>query len=98
MNVLLKFLLFQRQLFLKDMQSLNQELYFHASRQSIQQQKSFYDLLHFSPLKIHISFSMAAGTSPGQNASTPNVLNILLQGVGVTLTDMQDVVFKYVTF
>ncbi|KAJ8953002.1 hypothetical protein NQ318_015363 [Aromia moschata] len=84
----------QKQLFLTDMNLVDEPLYAHASMQSIQEQKSFYDLLHFSPLKVHISFSMAAGSSVGQSASTPNFLNILLQSIGVTLTDLQDVVFK----
>ncbi|XP_066252738.1 intermembrane lipid transfer protein Vps13 isoform X1 [Euwallacea similis] len=83
-----------RQLFIKDMHLVEEPLYLHASNQALQGQKSFYDLLHFSPLKIHVSFSMAAGTSAGQSASTPNFLNVLLQGVGVTLTDLQDVIFK----
>lgn len=78
------------------MHLVDEPLYAHASSQALQGQKSFYDLLHFSPLKIHVSFSMAAGSSAGQSASTPNFLNVLLQGVGVTLTDLQDVVFKYV--
>ncbi|KAJ8973732.1 hypothetical protein NQ317_012871 [Molorchus minor] len=83
-----------KQLFLTDMNLVNEPLYLHASLQSIQEQKSFYDLLHFSPLKIHISFSMASGSSAGQSSSTPNFLNILLQSIGVTLTDLQDVVFR----
>lgn len=76
------------------MKLMDEALYSHASMQSIQQQKSFYDLLHFSPLKIHISFSMASGSSSGQQIEAPNFLNVLLQGLGVTLTDLQDVVFK----
>lgn len=78
------------------MKLVEEALYSHASMKSIQDQKSFYDLLHFSPLKIHISFSMASGSSPGQTIEAPNFLNVLLQGLGVTLTDLQDVVFKYV--
>ncbi|XP_050293110.1 intermembrane lipid transfer protein Vps13 isoform X2 [Anthonomus grandis grandis] len=87
-----------RLLFVKDMQLVDEALYSHAAGQAMQEQKSFYDLLHLSPLKIHISFSLAAGTSSGQSASTPNFLNVLLQGVGVTLTDLQDVVFKLAPF
>ncbi|KAF7282566.1 hypothetical protein GWI33_002356 [Rhynchophorus ferrugineus] len=82
-----------KQLFELDMKLVDQALYSHATSQALQEQKSFYDLLHFSPLKIHISFSLA-DSSGGQNASAPNFLNVLLQGVGVTLTDLQDVVFK----
>ncbi|XP_018574731.1 vacuolar protein sorting-associated protein 13 isoform X2 [Anoplophora glabripennis] len=85
--------------FLTDMHLVDEGLYSHVSGESIREQKSFYDLLHFSPLKIHISFSMAAGSSPtGQNVSTPNFLKIILQGIGVTLTDLQDVVFKLAFF
>lgn len=65
--------------------------------QSLQEQNSFHDLLHFSPLKINISFSLASGGG-GQRASTLNFLTVLLQGLGVTLTDMQDVVFKLAYF
>lgn len=82
------------QQFQEDMKLVDMALYENVSFQSLQEQKSFYDLLHFSPLKIHVSFSLASGGSGGQGAATPNFLNVLLQGLGVTLTDMQDVVFK----
>lgn len=54
------------------------------------EQKNFYDQLHLGPLKIHISFSMA-GLEPG---ALPGVLSTILQGVGVTLTDINDIVFR----
>ncbi|CAG7821830.1 unnamed protein product, partial [Allacma fusca] len=60
-----------------------------ARQITTQGQKHFYDFLHFSPLKIHLSFSMG-GTTQISN----NFLNLLLQSVGVTLTEVQDVVFK----
>ncbi|KAG5886083.1 hypothetical protein JTB14_031769 [Gonioctena quinquepunctata] len=88
----------ERKLFLDDIKLVKEALYSHAFTHSIEEQKSFYDLLHFSPFKIHISFSMAAGASSGQNLSTPNFVNVLLQGIGVTLTDVQDVVFKLAFF
>lgn len=81
------------QQFQEDLKLVDMDLYEKVSFQSQQEQKSFYDLLHFSPLKIHVSFSLA---SSGQGVSTPNFLNVLLQGLGVTLTDMQDVIFKLV--
>lgn len=65
--------------------------------QSLQEQKSFYDCLHFSPLKIHVSFSMSgsgSNSSGGGGGGLPDFLSVLLQGVGVTLTDMHDVVFR----
>ncbi|KAI4459978.1 vacuolar protein sorting-associated protein vps13 [Holotrichia oblita] len=84
----------EKQKFLLDVDLVNNPLYQHVSLQSQQEQKSFYDVLHFSPLKIHVSFSLASNDTSGQNVNTPNALNVLLQGLGVTLTDMQDVVFK----
>lgn len=42
--------------------------------------------------QIHISFSMS-GSGSGPSA-LPQVLNVLLQGIGVTLTDINDIVFK----
>lgn len=78
------------------MQRVSDALYSHATQISIQEQKSFYDLLHFSPLKIHVSFSMTQGGQSSGMGNIPVFLGVLLQGIGVTLTDMQDVVFKYV--
>lgn len=84
------------------MSLVDEPLLAHVSTQSLQEQKNFYDLLHFSPLKIHVSFSLAApptsnaqGGGGSSQSSTPAFLNVLLQGLGVTLTDMQDVVFRY---
>lgn len=89
----------EKQQFLIDKQQVEETLYALASNQAIQEQKSFYDLLHFSPFKIHISFSLAAGTSSSsQNISTPPIVNALLQGIGVTLTDLNDIVFKLAFF
>lgn len=79
-------------MFLKDVNLVNENLYSHAAEMSLKEQKNFYDLLHFSPLKVHVSFSLGGGES--QMSETNNFINVLLQGVGVTLTDMNDVVFK----
>ncbi|XP_053604237.1 intermembrane lipid transfer protein Vps13 isoform X1 [Plodia interpunctella] len=51
-------------------------------------QKNFYDNLHLSPLKVHLSFSL------GGASQLPTFVGTLLQSLGVTLTDMNDVVFK----
>ncbi|XP_064596162.1 intermembrane lipid transfer protein VPS13C-like isoform X2 [Liolophura sinensis] len=58
--------------------------------------KNFYDHLHFSPIKVHLSFSLQGGGEDGDKptAIQANVLNVFLQSVGVVLTDVQDVVFK----
>ena len=83
----------QKEKFLLDVEVVGKPLYSLVSSQSLQEQKSFYDLLHFSPLKIHVSFSMASGSSL-QGVSLPYFISVLLQSIGVTLTDLQDVVFK----
>eukprot|EP00111_Clytia_hemisphaerica_P024656 TCONS_00072678-protein len=51
---------------------------------------------HLSPLKIHVSFSLTGG-SKDENAIASlhgNVLNLLLQSVGLAFTEIQDVQFK----
>ncbi|XP_071479699.1 intermembrane lipid transfer protein VPS13A-like [Diadema antillarum] len=61
---------------------------------------NFYDSFHLSPLKIHVSFSLSETgkedkslLSASANARQ-NALNLLLQSVGVTLTNVDDVIFK----
>ncbi|CAL8090191.1 unnamed protein product [Orchesella dallaii] len=64
------------------------------SRQVVQQgQKHFYDYLHFSPLKIHVSFSMVGSTNISNH-----LLKLIIASLGVTLTDIQDVIFKLACF
>ncbi|XP_058806498.1 intermembrane lipid transfer protein Vps13 isoform X2 [Phymastichus coffea] len=86
----------QRELFKTDMKLVDEPLLHHVNLITTAQQKNFFDLLHFSPLKIHISFSMT-GTGGGPSA-VPQVLNVVLQGIGVTLTDINDIVFKLAYF
>ncbi|XP_046738037.1 vacuolar protein sorting-associated protein 13 isoform X1 [Diprion similis] len=80
-------------LFQQDMKLVTEPLMYHVSQITTAEQKNFFDLLHFSPLKIHISFSMT-----GSSTQLPQVLNVLLQGIGVTLTDINDIVFKLAYF
>ncbi|CAK9800782.1 Intermembrane lipid transfer protein Vps13, partial [Anthophora quadrimaculata] len=86
----------ESKLFKLDMKLVDEPLMYHVSLITTAEQKNFFDLLHFSPLKIHISFSMT-GSSSGPSA-VPQVLNVLLQGIGVTLTDINDIVFKLAYF
>ncbi|CAH1789713.1 unnamed protein product [Owenia fusiformis] len=69
-----------------------------ASLSSHKEQKNFYDILHVSPLKIHISFSLQGGGGDKEGGKPTqiqsNIINLFLQSVGVVLTDIQDVVFK----
>ncbi|KAG7211251.1 hypothetical protein KM043_010561 [Ampulex compressa] len=86
----------ESRLFQLDMKLVDEPLMHHVSLITTAEQKNFFDLLHFSPLKIHISFSMSG--SGGGPSAVPQVLNVLLQGIGVTLTDINDIVFKLAYF
>jgi vacuolar protein sorting-associated protein 13A/C len=52
--------------------------------------KAYYDLIHFSPIKVHVSFSLG-GISSFQ---VFGVLDLLMRSAGVTLTEFKDVTFK----
>ncbi|XP_055946551.1 intermembrane lipid transfer protein Vps13-like isoform X4 [Argiope bruennichi] len=67
-----------------------------AAVYSSQEKQLYFDNLHFSPLKVHISFSMTGGSSESNKPTSihSDFLNLLLQSVGVTLTEIQDVIFK----
>uniref|UniRef100_A0A224XG50 Putative vacuolar protein n=1 Tax=Panstrongylus lignarius TaxID=156445 RepID=A0A224XG50_9HEMI len=84
--------------FNKDLELAEKPLEFYVSMTSSQEQKNFYDYLHLSPLKIHVSFSLSGGGGSTQESSMPPFLNLLMQSFGVTLTDVQDVVFKLAYF
>lgn len=80
--------------FTEDLQHLKEPMSSHVQMHSQQEQKNFYDQLHLGPLKIHVSFTMAGS----ENKSLPGILSTILQGVGVTLTDINDVVFRLAFF
>ena len=88
------FLFPQKRLFAEDLKLQTQPLHAHVAIQSQQEVKNFYDNLHLGPLKIHVSFSMAGSESK----ALPGILSTILQGVGVTLTDINDVVFRLAFF
>ncbi|KAJ8665252.1 hypothetical protein QAD02_006914 [Eretmocerus hayati] len=87
----------ESELFKTDMKLVDEPLLHHVNLITSAEQKNFFDSLHFSPLKIHISFSMT-GNDDGGSSAMPQVLNVLLQGIGVTLTDINDIVFKLAYF
>ncbi|XP_041355806.1 vacuolar protein sorting-associated protein 13A-like isoform X2 [Gigantopelta aegis] len=81
--------------FLVDCNKNEEDLMIVVGVSLAQEQKNFYDYLHFSPIKIHLSFSLqGGGDSDKPTQIHANVLNVFLQSVGVVLTDIQDVVFK----
>ncbi|XP_022087078.1 vacuolar protein sorting-associated protein 13A-like [Acanthaster planci] len=62
---------------------------------------NFFDNFHLSPLKTHVSFSLSdTGGENDLSAVTKkasvqqNAMRLILQSVGVTLTNIDDVVFK----
>lgn len=80
-----------------DLDVQKQPLFAHVTVHSQQEQKNFYDNLHLGPIKLHVSFSMGTG-SETESKALPGFISTLLQGVGVTLTDVNDVVFRLAFF
>uniref|UniRef100_A0A158PAL6 VPS13_C domain-containing protein n=1 Tax=Angiostrongylus cantonensis TaxID=6313 RepID=A0A158PAL6_ANGCA len=90
-----------KQLFLSDMETALVRLEDTAKQYRSNQPRSFYNDLHISPLMIHLSFSQ--GGTAGGDGSAPimpiesEFFKVLFQSIGVSITELQDVVFKYVT-
>lgn len=76
--------------FVDQLEVIRQPLESLVNVQTTQEQKNFYDLLHLGPLKVHVSFSM-------QQTEKQN-LPPIFSGIGVTLTDINDVVFRLAYF
>ncbi|XP_047984362.1 LOW QUALITY PROTEIN: vacuolar protein sorting-associated protein 13-like [Leguminivora glycinivorella] len=74
--------------FITDLENARQPLEALAAIGAASDIKNFYDNLHLSPLKVHVSFSLGGATQ------LPSFIGTVLQSIGVTLTDMNDVVFK----
>ncbi|KRX90575.1 Vacuolar protein sorting-associated protein 13A [Trichinella pseudospiralis] len=83
--------------FERDWNFVQQDLGAYALTASSDEQKAFYNLLHFSPLKLHLSYSQggaAATEGETQSIFQTHILGLLLKSIGVTMTEVQDVVFK----
>lgn len=76
--------------FVSQLEVIRQPLDSLVNVHTTQEQKNFYDLLHLGPLKVHVSFSM-------QQTEKQNLPQIF-SGIGVTLTDINDVVFRLAYF
>lgn len=63
-------------------------------------QKDFYDYLHLSPLKVHVSFSLTSYEAKNKRTESrrSNFFGLFLQSLGVTITDTDDIVFKLAYF
>uniref|UniRef100_A0A8C0FP74 Vacuolar protein sorting 13 homolog A n=1 Tax=Bubo bubo TaxID=30461 RepID=A0A8C0FP74_BUBBB len=87
------------ELFKKDVESLQEELMSVSSMDT--SQISLYEYFHISPIKLHLSFSLSTGGEDSNKEERKNELiplqslNLLLKSIGATLTDVQDVVFKF---
>jgi len=85
-----------------DLSLARKELKEHAILTVSAGKKDFYDYLHLSPLKVHVSFSLTSynarrdGSASGNRSSA--FVNLLLQSFGVTITDSNDIVFRLAYF
>ncbi|XP_032555500.1 vacuolar protein sorting-associated protein 13C isoform X1 [Chiroxiphia lanceolata] len=62
---------------------------------------SFFEHFHISPIKLHLSLSLASGgeaSDKGEDMIAIHSLNLLLKSIGATLTDVDDVIFKLAFF
>lgn len=79
----------------RDIQAATISLREIASVHAVQGQRDYFDYLHLSPMKIHLSFSMyAGGSAPPPPEGAFSGVKLLLQSFGVTLTDIQGAVLK----
>lgn len=80
--------------FEEDNKLVRETLTMRAQSQAISGQKDYYDLLHLSPIKMHLSFSLSGSESGASLPVGGQVIHLFLESVGVTLTEVQDVVFR----
>uniref|UniRef100_A0A8C3JPH8 Vacuolar protein sorting 13 homolog C n=1 Tax=Calidris pygmaea TaxID=425635 RepID=A0A8C3JPH8_9CHAR len=62
---------------------------------------SFFEHFHISPIKLHLSLSLASGgeaSDKGEETIAIHSLNLLLKSIGATLTDVDDLIFKLAFF
>nr|XP_024214793.1 vacuolar protein sorting-associated protein 13 isoform X2 [Halyomorpha halys] len=79
-----------------DVKRAQEPLCFFVYQTSKQESKNYYGKLHLSPLKMHVSFSLSSGesSSSGEDSLMPPILSVFMQSFGVTLTDVDDVIFR----
>ena len=76
-------------LIMNDLELVTEEENF-AEASELVLQKNFYDLIHFSPIKVHVSFSLG-GVSSWEMLG---MFDLLIKSAGVTLTEFKDVLFR----
>ncbi|KAM3721577.1 Intermembrane lipid transfer protein [Dirofilaria immitis] len=103
---------YTKETFVKDFEMTKNQLEMIAGMTMASQQTSYYESLHISPLMIHLSFSQG-GSSGGKRVKdkvleskeaiqVPPIqsefVNVFLKSIGVTVTEIQDVIFKLAFF
>jgi len=73
----------------KDLKDISQEEDINDDSEVILS-KAYYDMIHFSPIKVHVSFSLGGISS----FAVFGVLDLLMRSAGVTLTEFKDVTFR----
>ncbi|KAI6240270.1 Vacuolar protein sorting-associated protein 13C [Aphelenchoides fujianensis] len=98
-------------MFNKDLELARPKLHERVTATKASQQKAFYHDLHISPLMIHFSFSQGGSSKKRTPAAVDgahhvdrpsnrvfSLVHVLMKSVGVTVTEVQDVVFKLAYF
>ncbi|KAL3998071.1 N-terminal region of Chorein a TM vesicle-mediated sorter family protein [Acanthocheilonema viteae] len=102
---------YTKEAFVKDFEMTKNQLEVIAGMTTASQQAAYYENLHISPLMIHLSFSQG-GSSGGKQLRDKTLkskeavqlpvqsefINVFLKSIGVTVTEIQDVVFKLAFF
>lgn len=60
----------------------------------IRNEKIYFDFVHISPIKMHLSFSLAEADAFKNTSILLD--NPFFKSIGLVLTDMQDVIFRHV--
>uniref|UniRef100_A0A914HUN4 Vacuolar protein sorting-associated protein 13 DH-like domain-containing protein n=1 Tax=Globodera rostochiensis TaxID=31243 RepID=A0A914HUN4_GLORO len=90
---------YTRDSFHKDMELTKETLGKRAIQTRVSQAKTYYQRMHISPLMIHLSFSQGHVEEGTDDVGIQwEFANLILKSVGVTLTEIQDVVFKLAFF
>ncbi|KAK3890033.1 hypothetical protein Pcinc_005997 [Petrolisthes cinctipes] len=87
--------LYSKEKYEKDMEEVQGSLTSTVAQQIAGGRRDYYQHLHLSPIKMHLSFSLAC-TDSGTN-NTPvggQVIHLFLQSVGVPLSEVQGIVFR----
>ncbi|VDM07504.1 unnamed protein product [Wuchereria bancrofti] len=102
---------YTKEAFVRDFEMTKNQLEVIAGMTTASQQAAYYENLHISPLMIHLSFSQGGNSGCKQLKGKAlkskeavqfpvqsEFINVFLKSIGVTVTEIQDVVFKLAFF